>query len=106
MSLARLVVAAVRFEGRSKAEVAREYRVSRQWVHELIKRFDAEGEAGLEPRSRRPWGTETHAASSYSWMSPPSRSRLRTPAPWGAPFGEIEDRAGVRSPRPRCGLPF
>jgi hypothetical protein len=54
MSLARLVVAAVRFEGRSKAEVAREYRVSRPWVHELIKRFDAEGEAGLEPRSRRP----------------------------------------------------
>src|SRR2546421_12936820 len=54
MSLARLVVAAVRIEGRSKAEVARDYRVSRQWVHELIKRFDAEGEAGLEPRSRRP----------------------------------------------------
>ena len=54
MSLARLVVTAVRFEGRSKSEVARDYRVSRRWVHELIKRFDAEGEAGLEPRSRRP----------------------------------------------------
>lgn len=54
MSLGRLVVAAVRQEGRSKAEVARDYGVSRQWVHELIKRFDAEGEAGLEPRSRRP----------------------------------------------------
>src|SRR5438876_8426279 len=54
MSLARLVVAAVRVEGRSKAEVARDYRVSRQWVHELVKRFDAGGEAGLAPRSRRP----------------------------------------------------
>ncbi len=54
MSLARLVVAAVRMEGRTKAEVARDYRVSRQWVHELVKRYDAEGEAGLEPRSRRP----------------------------------------------------
>lgn len=54
MSLARLVVTAVRIEGRSKAEVARDYRVSRQWVHELVKRYDAEGEAGLEPRSRRP----------------------------------------------------
>ena len=54
MSLARLVVAAVRTERRTKSEVARDYRVSRQWVHELIKRFDAEGEAGLEPRSRRP----------------------------------------------------
>lgn len=54
MSLGRLVVAAVRLEGRSKSEVAREYGVSRQWVHELVRRFDAEGEAGLEPRSRRP----------------------------------------------------
>ncbi|MGH2660316.1 MAG: helix-turn-helix domain-containing protein [Actinomycetota bacterium] len=54
MSLGRLVVAAVKVEGRSKAEVARDYRISRQWVHELIRRFDAEGEAGLEPRSRRP----------------------------------------------------
>jgi transposase InsO family protein len=54
MSLARLVVAAVLFEGRTKSEVARDYRVSRRWVHELIKRFQADGEAGLEPRSRRP----------------------------------------------------
>jgi transposase InsO family protein len=57
MSLARLVVTAVRIEGRTKAEVARDYRVSRQWVHELVKRFDADGEAGLEPRSRRPRGS-------------------------------------------------
>jgi transposase InsO family protein len=54
MSLARLVVTAVRVEGRSKSEVARDYQVSRRWVQELVKRFDAEGEAGLAPRSRRP----------------------------------------------------
>lgn len=54
MSLARLVVTAVRIEGRSKAEVSREYGVSPRWVYELCRRFDAEGEAGLEPRSRRP----------------------------------------------------
>jgi transposase InsO family protein len=54
MSMGRLVVAAVRVEGRTKAEVARDYRVSRQWVHELLRRFDADGEGGLEPRSRRP----------------------------------------------------
>ena len=54
MSLARLVVTAVRMEGRTKAEVARDYGVSRRWVHELVRRFDAEGETGLEPRSRRP----------------------------------------------------
>ena len=57
MSLARLVVTAVRIKGRTKAEVARDYRVSRQWVHELVRRFDAPGEAGLEPRSRRPRGS-------------------------------------------------
>jgi transposase InsO family protein len=54
MSLARLVVTAVRFEGRSKSEVARDYRVSRRWVQTLCERYDAEGEAGLEPRSRSP----------------------------------------------------
>ncbi|MGH2580969.1 MAG: IS481 family transposase [Actinomycetota bacterium] len=57
MSLARLVVTAVRVEGRTKTEVAREYRVSRRWVHELVRRFDAGGETGLEPRSRRPRGS-------------------------------------------------
>jgi transposase InsO family protein len=54
MSLARLVVTAVLVEGRPKAAVAREYGLSRRWVHELVRRFQAEGEAGLEPRSRRP----------------------------------------------------
>jgi transposase InsO family protein len=54
VSLARLVVTAVTFEGRTKSEVARDYRVSRGWVRELVRRYEAEGEAGLEPRSRRP----------------------------------------------------
>lgn len=54
MSLARLVVTAVRIGGRPQAVVPRDYGVSRRWVHELVRRFDAEGEAGLQPRSRRP----------------------------------------------------
>jgi transposase-like protein len=54
MSLARLVVTAVELEGRTKAEVARDYGVSRRWVYELCRRFAAGGEAGFEPRSRRP----------------------------------------------------
>jgi transposase InsO family protein len=57
VSLGRVVVAAVRLEGRSKSEVARSYGVSRQWVHELVRRFDGEGDGGLEPRSRRPKGS-------------------------------------------------
>jgi transposase len=54
VSMARLVVAAVVGEGRSKSEVARDYGVSRRWVQILVQRFLAEGEAGLAPRSRRP----------------------------------------------------
>lgn len=54
MSLARLVVTAVKIEGRTKASVARDYGIARSWVHELIRRYECEGEAGLEPRSRRP----------------------------------------------------
>lgn len=54
MGMAQLVVTAVLVEGRSKAEVARTYGVSRRWVITLVQRFLAEGEAGLAPRSRRP----------------------------------------------------
>jgi transposase InsO family protein len=54
VSLGRLVVTAVKELGRPKAEVAREFGVSRRWVHELVKRYETEGRAGLEPRSRRP----------------------------------------------------
>jgi hypothetical protein len=55
MSLSRLVVTAVRIEGRTKAEVSRDYYgVLPRWVYELCRRFDTEGEAGLAPRSRRP----------------------------------------------------
>ncbi len=54
MSLARLVVTLVKVEGRSKSEVARGLGVSRYWVQQLVRRYEVEGEAGLEPRSRRP----------------------------------------------------
>jgi transposase len=54
MGMPELVVAAVLDQGRSKSEVARTYGVSRRWVITLVQRFEAEGPAGLEPRSRRP----------------------------------------------------
>jgi len=54
MSLAELVITSVKVEGRTKSEVARDYRMSRYWVHQLVKRFEAEGEAAFTPRSRRP----------------------------------------------------
>jgi len=54
MSLAELVIVSVKVEGRSKSEVARDYKISRYWVQQLVKRYEAEGEAAFLPRSRRP----------------------------------------------------
>ena len=53
MGMPQLVVTAVLVEGRTKSEVARDYGVSRRWVQELVARFLAEGEAGLQPRAAR-----------------------------------------------------
>ena len=54
MSLAELVIVSVKVEGRSKSEVARDYKISRYWVQQLVRRYEAEGEAAFTPRSRRP----------------------------------------------------
>jgi transposase InsO family protein len=54
MSKARLVVTAVIVEKRPVSEVARSYGVARSWVYTLLGRYQAEGEAAFEPRSRRP----------------------------------------------------
>jgi hypothetical protein len=39
--------------GQTKAQVARDYEVSRRWVHEFVKRFEAHGEAGPRSTPRR-----------------------------------------------------
>ncbi len=64
MSKARVVITAVVVEKRSKSEVARQYGVSRRWVHTLVDRYIQEGDAAFEPRSRRPHRSPTaiHAA--------------------------------------------
>jgi transposase InsO family protein len=54
MSKAQLVITAVVLEGRSKSEVARDYGLSRYWVHQLVCRYHTDGAAAFEPRSRRP----------------------------------------------------
>jgi transposase InsO family protein len=54
VSKARLVITAVVVEGRSQAEVARDYHVSKGWVSKLLARYRVEGDAAFEPRSRRP----------------------------------------------------
>lgn len=54
MGMPELIVTAVLVEHRSKSEVARDYHVSRRWVITVVQRYLAEGDAGLQPRSRRP----------------------------------------------------
>ena len=54
MSKARLVITAVTVEKRPASEVAKSYGVARSWVYALLDRYQAEGEAAFEPRSRRP----------------------------------------------------
>ena len=57
MSKARLIITAVILEGRTQAEVAATYGVSKSWVSKLLARYRAEGEAAFEPKSRRPHRT-------------------------------------------------
>jgi transposase InsO family protein len=54
MSKARLVITALFVEGLDPAEVAARYGIDRSWVYRLKHRYLTEGEAALEPRSRRP----------------------------------------------------
>jgi len=54
MSKARLVITAVTIEKRPVREVARAYGVTRSWIYVLLARYQAEGQAAFEPRSRRP----------------------------------------------------
>lgn len=54
MSKARLIITAITVQGLTQAEAARTYGVSKGWVSKLLARWRREGEAALEPRSRRP----------------------------------------------------
>ena len=54
MSKSRLVITALFIDRQSPAEVAARYGVHRSWVYKLKARYEAEGDAAFEPRSRRP----------------------------------------------------
>lgn len=53
------MITAVIVEGRSQAETARAYGVSKGWVSKLIAPYRAEGNVAFEPRSRRPRSSPT-----------------------------------------------
>jgi transposase InsO family protein len=54
MQMAMYLVNAVLADGQSVRTVAQDHGVSKTWLYELLARYEAEGEAGLLPRSRRP----------------------------------------------------
>jgi len=54
MDVGRYLVEAHLREGRSIAELARVHRVHRSWLYKLLRRYRADGDAGLVARSRRP----------------------------------------------------
>jgi len=54
MSKAQMVVDSVVKQGRSVRETAARYGLSKSWVHELVQRYRAGGEAALVAQSKRP----------------------------------------------------
>jgi transposase-like protein len=54
VSKAQLVITAVILEGRTQADVARAYGVSKSSVSKLVARYQQHGEAAFTPRSRHP----------------------------------------------------
>jgi transposase InsO family protein len=51
--------------GRPIAELADAHGVSRSWLYKLLARYRRDGDAGLEPRSRRPHRSPTRIADLY-----------------------------------------
>ena len=59
MELAEFVLNEILIEHRSVREVAADHGVSKSWLYELLARHRAEGDAGLQARSRRPRSSPT-----------------------------------------------
>lgn len=105
------------------ASVCAEFGISRQWGYELKRRYEAEGLAGLEPRSRAPHHPGHAMASEIadaivalrlkhpSWGPKKLRAVLERREPqraWPAPssMGDLLHREGLVRGRRRRRLPF
>jgi len=67
MGMERYLVEAPLLEGRPVAELAASNGVHRSWIYKLLARYRAEGDAGLEPRSRRP--KRSPSKTSEQWVA-------------------------------------
>jgi transposase InsO family protein len=120
MSKARVIVLSVLHQGLSKAEAARKFGVSWQWVHTLVQRYEAGGENALAPRSRRPASSSTATPEATRALILRLRTELTAagldagpitiawhlgqngvPAPATSTIRRILTHAGLVAPEPR-----
>ena len=78
MSKAHLILTALFVDHQSPAEVAARYGVHRAWVYKLKARYEAEGEAAFDPRSRRPKTSPTALEEATVDLIIELRDKLRT----------------------------
>jgi transposase len=78
MSKARLVLTALFVDRQTPTEVASRYGVHRSWVYRLKARYETEGEAALEPRSRRPKTNPTAIPAATVTLIVELRTKLTT----------------------------
>ena len=65
MDLGRYLIERHLREGTPIGELARSHGVHRSWLYKLLARHRSDGDAGLEPRSRRPHTSPTRIADLY-----------------------------------------
>jgi transposase InsO family protein len=65
MDMGRFLIETHLRTGRPIKELARSHGVSASWLFKLLRRYRLEGEAGLEPRSRRPKRSPSRIADLY-----------------------------------------
>jgi transposase InsO family protein len=85
--------------GRPVGELAMAYRLDRSWVYRRLARYRAEGEAGLERRSRRPHRSPSRIADLYEEEIVTLRKEL-TDAGFDAGADTIHTHLTARHPRP------
>lgn len=88
-----VIVLSVVEGGRSVAEAARRFAVSRRWVHVLLARYGAHGIEAVAPRSRTPVHSPHATPAKSSPNTPSSPDATTTPKSNRAP---PEGRAKLR----------
>ena len=85
-------------EGANLSELCRRFGISRTLAYRLLSRHAAEGEAGLEERSRRPKTSPRQAAAEIEQAVVAVRERH--PAWGGRKIAKVLERGGIKPPSP------